>query len=141
MLGNANCVHTGTLSNSATNESCTMQALLDKCIAVCFFPGIMHRLRRTMKALHLFVRLVARPRRLEVGFSHYLMLNWISISKDSGLRSIRFMKTPEIETLTLNWIILGIRIITVVNGLCRSHGTRPHGLCMSQACMRESRWM
>ena len=30
------------------------------------------------------------PRRLEVGFSHYLTLNWISINKDSGLCSIRF---------------------------------------------------
>ena len=28
---------------------------------------------------------------VEVGFSHYLMLNWINVNKDYGLRKIRFM--------------------------------------------------
>ena len=52
------------------------QAYLDKCITV---PEIVHRPHGTMKAIQLFV---GRPRKLEVevGFSHYLMLNWINVN-------------------------------------------------------------
>ena len=69
-----------------------------------------------MKTIHLFVKLVGRPQRLgiEVGFSHYLTLNWINVNK-LRLRRIRFTFTiTKIEFLTLNWIIRRIRIITVL---------------------------
>ena len=69
-----------------------------------------------MKTIHLFVRLVGRPRRLEVevNFSQYLTLDWINVNKDSGLRRIGLMKISKIEFRTLNWITRRIRIITVL---------------------------
>ena len=39
-------------------ELCTYLVELDKCIAV--FPGIVRRLRRSMKTVHLFLRLVGQ---------------------------------------------------------------------------------
>ena len=67
----SNCVHT--LSNSATDEVAPSVARQVHNLFV-FFPEIVHRPRLTMKTVHLFVRVVGRPRRLEVelGFSHNL---------------------------------------------------------------------
>lgn len=49
---------------------------IDKCMAV--FPEIVYRTCQSMKTEHLFVRLVERPHRLDVVFSHYLALNLIN---------------------------------------------------------------
>ena len=62
-----------TLSNSAMGE-----VALDKCIYV--FPGIVNRVCLTMKTVYLFVRLVGRARKLDIGFIHCPMLNWISLN-------------------------------------------------------------
>ena len=54
-----------------------------------------------------------RPQELEVevGFSHYLTLNWINVNK---LRlCLDSWSITKIEFLTLNWIIHRIQIITV----------------------------
>jgi len=47
----------------------------------CLFLELCTGFAGTMKTVHLFMRLVGRPWRLEFGFSHYLKLNWISINK------------------------------------------------------------
>ena len=54
-----------------------------------------------MKTIHV-VGLIGRSRRSEAGFSHYHMLNWISINEDSGLRRIRFGITLRIRIITVN---------------------------------------
>ena len=72
------------------------KAFGNKCIAV--FSWIVHGLRLTMKTVDLFVRQVGRPRRLEVGFSHYLALIWISVNKSRlGLCSTRAHKNGRLE--------------------------------------------
>ena len=55
-------------------------------VATCvylIFREIVHRPRRTKKTVHLLMRQVGRPRglKVEVGFSHYLTLDWISVNR------------------------------------------------------------
>ena len=74
----SNCVYT--MLNSATDEVAPSVA---REVHNSFFSEIVHNPYRTMKTVNLFVRQVGRPQRLEVevGFSHYLTLNWINIYK------------------------------------------------------------
>ena len=86
---------------------------LDKGIAV-FSWNCAHT---SPKTVHLFVRLVGRPRRLEVCFGHYLTLNWITVKKIKTPAYVVLDSwwIPEIEFLTLDWIICSIRVITVMH--------------------------
>ena len=60
-----------------TDVGCIKRSKM-KCIAVLM--ELCTDLARFMKTVHV-VRLVGRLQRSEVGFSHYLTLNWISVNK------------------------------------------------------------
>ena len=64
--------------NSATNEGCTKPQYQCKCIAVFFLCRIVWTSPNLWRQCTCLWYL--KTMKLEVGFSHYLMLNWISVN-------------------------------------------------------------
>ena len=69
----SNCVHTSL--NSATNEGWTKHSSINVRLFFFFLELCTDLAELRMKTLHLFVKLVGWPRKLEVDFSQFLMLN------------------------------------------------------------------